>query len=412
MIISIVVVISLIAAGMSFMSGTFGSLPGAINDSEQHYDYVIYKSSVGLTCAKNGTNERVDYSSMNSSQVIQDCIDNSPTYSSFIIKDDVSIDTGITLKEGTNLKFQNITLLGDTPAIIANFVNYLTVDGVSITPIAGYSNYAIYLSDIRFSNIHVSRIVGDGGIAGSVGVRLQSNSPLYGSYYNIISVNTLSEFETGVLYYSALDGNVNANVLKDTEVSSCYNTVMLLNAIDGMAVSFNQFYDVYVAAPITVAGHSYGFTMSDLRPTGLRVINNQFVNCRVDDVPADHYGITLGERCDATWEGGFISPGLTVPVNIASLTNSTIEIHNCYGYNNEESGNATMLVGNHVIAIWFRHPLVATPNMVTITGTSNDTARIWVHEVNKLYIVVYSDTDVSANRSIYWHVEVQNGITC
>jgi hypothetical protein len=69
MIISIVIVITLIVAAISVMSGAFSTLPGATNINESEANYLIFKSDAGLTCARNGHTNVIDYAGSNASNV-------------------------------------------------------------------------------------------------------------------------------------------------------------------------------------------------------------------------------------------------------------------------------------------------------------------------------------------------------
>jgi hypothetical protein len=74
MIVSIVVVITLIVAGMSIAMGAFSTLPGASNITEQPYDYIIFESPAGLTCAKNTQTNIIEYASSDAQYVLESVI--------------------------------------------------------------------------------------------------------------------------------------------------------------------------------------------------------------------------------------------------------------------------------------------------------------------------------------------------
>ena len=161
MIISVIIVITLIVSAMSFMGGTFSTLPGASNGTEATADYIIFKSSAGLTYAKNGSTGIIDYASSNVSMVFTQAIQHLPAIGGMVYVKAGNYALTSPIITARN-HFALIGALGDLPwpaqggAKLTKTGNFdlLQINGYYDSGTAtryGYGN--IYIKDISLGNL-------------------------------------------------------------------------------------------------------------------------------------------------------------------------------------------------------------------------------------------------------------------
>lgn len=132
MIISIVVVITLIVAAMSFMSGTFSTLPGATNEYKQEYTYIIYEAPNGQVCAKNGTTGTIDYATTSFSRTFNDVVQHIQANGKISIAPDVYlVDHQLKI-------YKTLGVLNTPDWWNASAVHDIIIDGQGATLVADY----------------------------------------------------------------------------------------------------------------------------------------------------------------------------------------------------------------------------------------------------------------------------------
>jgi len=129
-------------------------------------------------------------------------------------------------------------------------------------------------------------------------------------------------------------------------------------------------------------------------------------NILEDSSPTD-YGID----CSAGTNRGLIEGNrlLSVygvsPMRMVSPYSDNVEIKRNYGYTTENSGTAVIPLGDVKVAI--HTGLVATPNVIKVTGSHQEVSRLWVDPPVGVGTTIWTaGPTVTANRTVYWEAEV------
>lgn len=138
--------------------------------------------------------------------------------------------------------------------------------------------------------------------------------------------------------------------------------------------------------------------------SGVRVIGNAVAGCSTGGAPnAGIYVYGGAERCVVT--ANSLKDEQTVPtqtIGVVDLTSSATIADNA-GHATEASGSATMLGGTSSVVI--DHGLVAAPTRIVVTGSSADTAALFVTNVTATQFTINAPAAVGGNRTIYWRAE-------
>jgi hypothetical protein len=406
MIISIVIVITLIVAAMSFMAGTFSALPGNYNEALSEADYVIYKTDLGTTVAINGTTGRIDYSSINPAHVIQQCIDNYDrmTALSILIKSGHYNITDTILANSNGLSIR-----GDVTNMAASGGTVLEYDGAGTCIFVNAAD--LRLQRVTIEDLSIKAI----GAAQT----LATNRGIWAENVEKFAINRVSvrDFVAGSgIYLTCTVASYTADVnIANCFVYNCNNGIFAVGDSD-----FHEVNTVTISGCIIIGGVAsdcgiqqsthcdrFLYVGGDIESVDCAYIvygkNSVWTGTRSEFITTDHFQINSPAGNNTIYSHRFYG-GATYRSGANSHYPNTTFV-NCNPWINERYGLAHIVASTTVSII---HGLGSSigisnqivPDFVSI-ATNSTTMGGWTFVADATYLNI--TVEHSGSYAIYWY---------
>jgi hypothetical protein len=204
--------------------------------------------------------------------------------------------------------------------------------------------------------------------------------------YSTISNNIIHDIDGSLILVEGNHNLINGNILHKTRDAASAGIYIVDGSYNN--VCNNTIYDV----------NAYGIAIMTIDGAGC--IENWLHGNLIDTVDGDVVGVTRSTDLNTIIEDNYFRG---TPLTIDDRGTGTILRRNT-GYVTEKAGTAVILNGQTHVHV--THSMGAAPTKVTATGSTADTASLFVDTIGATEFIINAAGAVGGNRTVYWRADV------